>query len=1580
MANTDDIRTTGPVGLKGLSAEQRERIRQSRQMATQTYLGRFNPPVQDTSEVQRYSPDEAMASWGTSRYDNPVQSSYLTEDMMQDTRHENQGWLDQLANGTVKMLGTAGTTFLSSLVGLPAGIVTAVDEGRWSGIWDNAVTDALSGADEWLEENFKNYKSTEQENAPWYSLSNLGSMSFWADDVIKNMGFTLGAAASMAVGSGSLGLLSKSLGIVNKVGKGTKMASNFVSSLFSATGEGMIEAKQGVDERNKAELAHLENDLMPERQALEEEYRLINEEYAANKGQMMVTDAEGRAVDPAYEKYRQQMSNLQAKRDELQKKYEAGKQYIEESGRAMGNKILLGNQVLLTAGNLIQFSKGMTKSFDRARHAAEQSSKSMKPSWFKDGFNATRRSADDISKGYDMSSKAFGVTRAATKGLLTEGSEEMNQQWIQSGAGAYYNRKDANDYWKAKLDQKAFKETSEELYGLGNAISQGFSESWGDVNQWEQFIIGGMTGMTGSYMPSKIFNQDKTKSRWNPLRYGSWEGGAYNDVRDFLNGTDEHIGYNQYKENIDALNDILASKDFFGRVQNLAAHTYSESRKAEHAANNDKKAWKDEDDKQTIRDIQAFLRAGKLDDLRAIYDEIGADMSDDDIQEVIRRTTREISAEQDKKNHDDAIDEQIAGHRKTIDDLKLSVGAIVPEEAVQKPEEAPTVEAGDYESWKQQWKQQQTSSEEVSRENLQQQINDLNTQIQQWEQTARDAEDAETRKYAVEQAKSLKEEKKRLSNPTRRNKMAGYSAVDPRLEEEKRNLRNSIDNKEKQIQAHEMLLEDADEESRQELERDNDYIEQLRGEVADERKQLANLESAETSKKRGVAYSNEQKAAPIEDVLKKIEAEEEAIKQLEEEKANYQGQVKYEGAFVDSESNQTTSNEDIRKELKHNSEEMQRKLDSYLDSIQAVNEDTGGKLTKDQEDNLAYLHNLGKESIVRSNKIMLDVRKQVPSKLLLKTDKTPEQLSKEYVTSDLVFRKDENTKEGYVEVDTSLMPDNTFANFFIDNIVNGYNIGNNDTTKEIADELKAREEDKKYSEEEQKKRREEREKAYEERQNNKANQNKKDREEQLRVNEGLIKDAFVRNAMFKNGQSLEEAMRSDEYNQLIGNINDAVALRSQASQYYDTLREYMSNPAKVDEAKKKAEKENKEKEIKEAVDKADIDDMLNMSDDDLITAFRGNKKGKGGKKAKKAIAIKNIRKETQNSLDEAVKAGRLTQESADDAMKLLDGQLERVAHEENDNDDLESYDEIVRKTLNTESEGMSDVDPLISDDMVRAAYGEEKSEEDRLAELDERISSAKDAINIVKDSVQKKLAELEEDIDNDTLAKAIDDEEKTKKEKRDAKVKKANQAEDDKKTPPGQNKPKVENEPENIKPVNTILPKKAEVERARAISSGEEETLKEDKEKGSKGSNIPTSETADRNWHPWMSSTSEVGQYTNEPYQPNPSDPNAEFKKKRYDVIRQKLISLGAYTARKQGKIKEDMKVGFKVFQDVNDALNEYDEFVIFITDEDGNVIGDMPSNDPRLDTSRRDVQMDDLYEAIKEEWEDATDEEIDPM
>ena len=981
MIMAEDVRRTGPVGLPGVNRQQS----QDGTLSLEDQWKLINSiPRSSYSSAPEESVGLALmdAGYGKSQYDEGLTSTSQLGDLG-DIRYENQPWYDTLANGLGKMLGTAGTTFVSSLVGLPYGLFEvgkSFTEGRenpWSALWDNDVTQGLADVDKWLEENMTNYKSQAQQNAPWYSFENLLSMNFIADDVIKNMGFTLGAAASMAVGSGSLGLLSKAFGAVNDVSKTAKMGQAALSALFSATGEGMIEARQGVEERNKLELQRFNDAMAPEKAALDMELQEIQ------------------STPMDYQTYKQRMSDWQAKNEAFNQKMEAGKQQIEESSKRMGNKILLANQGLLTLGNLIQFGKAMTKSYNAARHAAETSSKFAKPF----GMSAQVKNAAKLASAENpyeiIGNKTLARIGVGSKGLITEGSEEMNQEFIRQASDYAYKEQDVNDYWKAKLDPESYREATKGLYTMGQILDSGFKKSWGDLDQWEQFVIGGITGLAGSYAPTKLFNQDKSKSRWNPMRYGEWSGGAYNEIQDW------NKQYDQFEENIDDLNKVLAQQDFPSRIRSMVGHTYTESQKNTAAEEGDKKAWKDADDKQTIHDIQAFVRAGKVDDLRAIYQEMGKEMDAEDVENILKSTTKEITAEEDKQNHDRMMDEQIAAKQQEISAL----------------------------------------------------YNDVESLQSGLLGSTDDSYDA-NRNYVIRESQAI---------------------------------------------------------------------------------------------------------------FDKIAKKEEEVNALTQEKDAYVGQKYFVGSYVDKNGNRTATDDEIKGTVTHNADELNRKLNSYLESITAVNEMSNGNLTKDQEDNLAYLHNMSKESIHRMNKTMGKVRSQLPDTFLMKTDKTPEQLAKQYASSDLTFTKNDNTKEGYVEVHTNLMNDANFAHFFQKEIMRGGNI--NPEFAESADEkaLREKEEWSLSPEEKKKKARERTTKKWVDALKKQA----EDADEQWDTNWELLVDNFMKNYRQNNNASMAETAQA--FGALRQDLQDASDLFDQAGEFYRTFNEYMQHPELIDEAKEKEE-------------------------------------------------------------------------------------------------------------------------------------------------------------------------------------------------------------------------------------------------------------------------------------------------------------------------------------------------------------------------------------------------------------------------
>ena len=562
----------------------------------------------------------SKAGYGDSKYDENVYSERDLENI-NDLRYSQQDSGAVLANGAIKMLGLAGTTFLSSFGNLVVGIPTAIGEGRFSGLWDNPFSQAMSGIDNLMEENFTNYVSDYQQQSPSWRL---GDMNWWADNFIKNIGFTLGAAAAGSLFSGGLGAMGAAMNLAGKAAKYGKYVINALSSLFSAAGEGAIEAKNLMNDMEEKLTKQLDASLAPEYEEADREYERTGDIKA----------------------YRDKMTDIDRRR-------EAGLQDIHNRVLDAGNTDFWMNIPILTASNMIQFGKMFNKSYANARRVAEQSGRigvgnvSRKTAEETMKATAKRAATEGLKEGERIAeytakeATTAGKIWAWLKNPIAEGNEEMAQQFASSMSGRLYSEEDASEYWRAKLDKESTDTTKSFLSGLLDAVQYGLKNSYLSGKEWEQGFIGALTGGMGIVMPTvkKKVGKDGKLHRSIGI---NWSGGSFQDYKDYM------AEINGGKRLADNLNSRIDNADFAERLRNQVAHAYYQNRFDGEVLKGDKKKAKDELDKQFAIDVESFVRAGKTEDLRAIYNEFAnADLSDEDIDGFIQSATQSMTAEQD---------------------------------------------------------------------------------------------------------------------------------------------------------------------------------------------------------------------------------------------------------------------------------------------------------------------------------------------------------------------------------------------------------------------------------------------------------------------------------------------------------------------------------------------------------------------------------------------------------------------------------------------------------------------------------------------------------------------------------------------------------------------------------------------------------------------------------------------------------------------------------------------------------------------------------------------------------------------
>ena len=601
MAKTKelDITKTGPVGYKSLQAQNNSQFDDIDKFINESQnriLSRASQsnPYRDTQQMVQSSLATTDTPWGESMFDNKTANQADFENLG-DVRAENQPWYAKIGAGLAKGAVLAGTTFLNGTLGLALGIGTGVSNladndpktGFLSGIWDNDFSRAMDEFNKWSEKELPNYYTQDEIDNPM-TLRNIFSANFWGDKFIKNIGFTVGAFYSGGVYSKGLGAILKAV----KAGtKATAITQQGVGSVISAVNEGSFEALNAANEFEQKYKSAIDDNYRQKIQAIQAEYEV-------NRGKQMVrTGVEGsQFVDPAYIKYKQDM---EMERDNYNKAIAK----LQEDKAKVGNTTLLLNIPILTASNIYQFGKLYSK-----------------------GFNTARKTADIVldepgKYAAKNTSKLYKIGRILGGGL-SEGFEEVEQQ-LASDTQQHYYATDVNNFYRSLQDPNAAQETLDWTKSFGETLSR----TMGEASTWEQFFIGGLTGLMGmprfrgirneqGKLQSPVVLQENMFSKWKEL---SQEADRNKAVADELNAR-------------------IGSPEFKNYYQGLIRHKKYQNDMDDAALRDDEFDFKNAEHAQLLSDIDMFSKAGRFEDLKYMVSD-ALDTSDANLDAIIRNTT-----------------------------------------------------------------------------------------------------------------------------------------------------------------------------------------------------------------------------------------------------------------------------------------------------------------------------------------------------------------------------------------------------------------------------------------------------------------------------------------------------------------------------------------------------------------------------------------------------------------------------------------------------------------------------------------------------------------------------------------------------------------------------------------------------------------------------------------------------------------------------------------------------------------------------------------------------------------------------
>lgn len=573
--------------------------------------------------------------FGESSYD-PDLINQTDLDVMQNNPNEiralNQPWYAKIGAGLSKGVVLAGTTFLNGTIGLVTGIGTAWTEDRWSGLWDNDFSRTMDSINKLSEEAMPNYYTQAELEQPWYE--NIFTANFLGDKLIKNIGFTIGAFYSGRLYSMGLGAIMQAV----RAGSNTaSMVTSGVGSIISAVNEGSIEALNAANEFEGKYKTALDDEF---RQKLE----AIQAEYNANAGKKFVRmggDSQG-IIDPAYVKYKEAI-------EKERNNYNQALAKLKEDKAKVGNATLLMNIPILTASNFHQFGRLYSR-----------------------GFNTARRTADIVGDVGKYEARGLSkVARAGRilKGGLSEGKEEVEQQ-IATDVSQHYYATDVNNFYRSLQDPDAAQETLSWTKSFGETLGR----TLGEGSTWEQFFIGGLTGLMGMPRFRGIRNEDgKLQS---PIVL---EENMFSKWRELKQETDRNQAIATH------MNERINSPEFKNYYQSLIRHNKYQNDMNDAALRDDEFDYKNAEHAQLISDISMFSNAGKLDDLMTLINS-AYDTSDENLQSIIDNTTTTINKDgkevkvgpfMDKKGNPMGKEDMIAELTKQRDEILGTVDEYV---------------------------------------------------------------------------------------------------------------------------------------------------------------------------------------------------------------------------------------------------------------------------------------------------------------------------------------------------------------------------------------------------------------------------------------------------------------------------------------------------------------------------------------------------------------------------------------------------------------------------------------------------------------------------------------------------------------------------------------------------------------------------------------------------------------------------------------------------------------------------------------------------------------------------------------
>ena len=632
-----DPREIGVSGLRGLN---------TRTSNGKDYISaykNFTPPNWKDNSTRRQGlidsgPIESVGveGFGESRYDKKMSQLSELKDL-NESRANIQPWYDQIGAGILKGAVLASTTFADGIAGTIIGAMNVLSnadkiadsDNPWRELGSQFINNPFSvymqDINEKVESVLPNYYTKAEQEDPWWE--HIFSANFIGDKFLKNLGFTVGAAFSGKVNAGAI---SKTMGLkgVRDAFKGAVTTAsgrtlNTASEIAKAykVGDAFMDGVKLTEDLGKAakQLKNAEWILKTigavsaamgegriEAITNSKEWASYNELLLKDKHQQDIDSIEGQLFEEHPEWFTNgQITNPDGIKEWNKRKEEIDNKYTESLAELakyradMANADFGLNVIMLSASNLWQYGRFLSGGYNTGRLANGLIRGSLK-----EGF---KKSKGAVAKQYAR----------ALSNPFAEANEEMMQSWFSEGTGLQQASK-LNSFYGAKVNPEA----EEEAIGFLNSMFTGFSNIYGDAQNWEEGFIGGLTGFLGIPSISRTTTKGGKKKFKLSLKGELWEGLS-----------DAQKNNKDAQSIVDALNARVKDPEFINYYQGFIRHQKYQNDMEAALKEGKPFDYKNAEHSQFISDAIMFEKAGRLQDLYDIIEEAG-NVTENDVDDI----------------------------------------------------------------------------------------------------------------------------------------------------------------------------------------------------------------------------------------------------------------------------------------------------------------------------------------------------------------------------------------------------------------------------------------------------------------------------------------------------------------------------------------------------------------------------------------------------------------------------------------------------------------------------------------------------------------------------------------------------------------------------------------------------------------------------------------------------------------------------------------------------------------------------------------------------------------------------------